>query len=169
MKLKNIENIFKSLNAADVHYLLADGLAVVAHGYVRFTADIDIILGMDEENLKNAMRVFDSLGYKPRAPVKLNDFVNPEKRSEWIKQKELTVFSLWNPDEPATEIDIFVESLLNFEKAYSSGIDVNLSDDITVKVLNLEDLIYLKKKAGRQKDLEDISKLNALYEEMADD
>jgi len=169
MKLKNIENIFKSLNAADVHYLLAGGLAVVAHGYVRFTADIDIILGMGEKNLKNAMQVFDSLGYKPRAPVELHDFIDADKRSEWIKQKELTVFSLWNPDELATEIDIFVESPLNFEKAYSAGIDINLSDDIAVKVLNLEDLIFLKKKAGRQKDLEDINKLNALYEEISDD
>ena len=64
MKLKNIENIFKSLNEADVRYLLAGGLAVVAHGYVRFTADIDIILGMDEKNLKNAMQVLDSLTRK---------------------------------------------------------------------------------------------------------
>ena len=169
MKLKNIEKIFKSLNETDVRYLLAGGLAVVAHGYVRFTADIDIILGMDEKNLKNAMQVLGTLGYKPRAPVELHDFIDVEKRSEWIKQKGLTVFSLWNPDEPATEIDIFTESPLNFEKAYSLGIDFNISKNIKVKALNLEDLIFLKNKAGRPKDLEDINKLNVLHEEKPDD
>ena len=47
MKLESIGTIFQSLNEANDKYLLAGGLAVVAHGYVRFTADIDIILGMD--------------------------------------------------------------------------------------------------------------------------
>ena len=78
MKLRNIENIFKSLNNADVRYLLAGGLAVVAHGYLRFTADIDIILGMDEDNLMKAVKTFNTLGYKPRAPVELKDFTDPE-------------------------------------------------------------------------------------------
>ena len=169
MKLKNIENIFESLNKADVRYLLAGGLAVVAHGYLRFTADIDIVLGMDEDNLIRAIRVFESLGYRPRAPVDLHDFPNPEKRSEWIEKKGLSVFSLWNPDEPATEIDIFVESPLDFDSAYYSGKVFDISMDIEVKVLSLEDLIFLKKKAGRPKDLDDISKLNALYEESSDE
>ena len=169
MKLRNIENIFESLNKADVRYLLAGGLAVVAHGYLRFTADIDIILGMDKDNLIRAIRVFDSLGYRPRAPVELHDFIKPEKRSEWIEKKGLTVFSLWNPDEPATEIDIFVESPLDFERAYSSGKNFNISNDIQTKVLSLEDLISLKKEAGRPKDLDDISKLTVLYEDSFDE
>jgi hypothetical protein len=97
MKLKSTGAIFQALNETDIRYLVAGGLAVVAHGYVRFTADIDIILGMDEQNLMKAMKVFDSLGYKPRAPVELKDFINAEKRYEWITEKGLTVFSLWNP------------------------------------------------------------------------
>lgn len=168
MKLKSIGNIFKSLNEAGVQYLLAGGLAVVAHGYVRFTADIDIILGMDKKNLTDAMQMFDSLGYKPRAPVELHDFISSEKRFEWIEKKGLTVFSLWNPHEPATEVDIFVESPLDFEKAYSQGVCFNIVNDIEAKVLGLDDLINLKKKAGRPKDLDDISRLNALYNEDSD-
>jgi len=168
MKLKSIEIIFKALNEADVRYLLAGGLAVVAHGYVRFTTDIDIILGMDKKNLTSAMQAFDSLGYKPRAPVELHDFISSEKRSEWIKKKGLTVFSLWNPDEPATEVDIFVESPVDFGQAYSMGVDFNIVSDIEVKVLCLADLILLKKKAGRPKDFDDINKLNAIYEEVSD-
>lgn len=169
MKLKSIEKIFKSLNEANVRYLIAGGLAVVAHGYVRFTADIDLILDMDEDNLKKATQVFDSIGYKPRAPVDLYDFINSEKRSEWIKEKELTVFSLWNPEETATEIDIFVESPVDFQRAYSLGVDFNIAGDIDAKVLCLADLIYLKKKAGRTQDLDDIEKLNSIHEDTRND
>ncbi len=169
MKLKSIGIIFKSLNDAGVKYLLAGGLAVVAHGYVRFTADVDIILGMDEQNLMSAMKVFDALGYKPRAPVKLNDFVNAEKRFEWISEKGLTVFSLWNPDEPATEIDIFVEPPIDFDNAYSAGVICNIANEIDVKVLSLNDLVFIKRQAGRQKDLDDIDKLAIINEEKIND
>lgn len=169
MKLKSIETVFRSLNEAGVRYLIAGGLAVVAHGYVRFTADVDIILGMDRKNLMSAMQVFASIGYKPRAPVELHDFINPEKRSEWIEKKGLTVFSIWNPDDPATEIDIFAESPMDFEKAYSTGTYFNIVNDLEVKVLGLADLILLKKGAGRPKDLDDIAKLAAIYEELSDD
>lgn len=165
MKLKSIRDIFQALNEAGIKYLLAGGLAVVAHGYVRFTADIDIILGMGKKNLINAMQVFETLGYKPRAPVKLNDFVSAEKRTEWIDKKGLTVFSLWNPDEPATEIDIFVKLPVNFEAAYAMGEDFNLFDNVTVKTLGLEDLLVLKKQAGRPKDLDDIEKLILINKE----
>jgi hypothetical protein len=79
MKLKAIETIFASLNDKKVRYLVAGGLAVVAHGYLRFTADIDLILDMDPKNLHKAMQVFKSLGYRPRAPVELEDFVDSEK------------------------------------------------------------------------------------------
>ena len=151
------------MNKADVRYLLAGGLAVVAHGYVRFTADIDLILEMSSENLTRAMNVFESLGYIPRAPVELKDFICYEKRCEWIKDKGLTVFSLWNPEEPATEVDIFVECPLDFENAYFRGVDFNIMDDIHARVLNLNDLIHLKKKAGRLRDLDDIDKLNAIH------
>ena len=163
MKLKSIGSIFKSLNEAGVKYLLAGGLAVVAHGYMRFTADVDLILGMDEKNLINAMHVFESLGYVPRAPVELGDFISYDNRCQWMEEKGLTVFSLWNPDDPATEVDIFVECPLDFEKAYLEGEDFDIMDGVTAKVLCLRDLISLKSQAGRPLDLDDICKLNAIH------
>jgi len=169
MKLKSIVAIFQSLSKADIRYLVAGGLAVVAHGYVRFTADIDIILGMDEHNLMKAMQVFDTMGYKPRAPVMLNDFIYAEKRAEWITEKGLTVFSLWNPDEPATEVDIFVEPPIDFDKAYSAGVNFSITNEVDVKVLCLNDLVFIKRQAGRQKDMDDIDNLIAIHEEKNND
>ena len=57
MKLDTIEALFKALNEGHVRYLVAGGLAVVAHGYLRLTADIDLMLDMDPGNLKKAMMV----------------------------------------------------------------------------------------------------------------
>ena len=76
---------------------------------------IKIVLDMEEENLKNAMKVFSSHGYKPRAPVSITEFTRADRRAEWIAQKGLTVFSLWNEKDPMTEIDLFVRPESRFK------------------------------------------------------
>lgn len=164
MKLKTVGDLFRALGANDVRYLVAGGLAVVAHGYLRFTADIDLIIDMDRKNLLAAMDVFKSFGYRPRAPVELEAFADPAKREQWIREKGLTVFSLWSPDHPATEIDLFIKEPLVFEDAYQRRMPFVLIEGVEVTVIGLDDLIALKKLAGRPRDLHDIEKLNALRE-----
>lgn len=44
MKLSSVEAIVGALEKAGVRYLVAGGLAVVAHGYLRFTKDIDLVV-----------------------------------------------------------------------------------------------------------------------------
>jgi len=169
MKLRAVEAIFKALNDEHVRYLVAGGLAVVAHGYLRFTADIDLILDMDQGNLRRAIAVFDSLGYRPRAPVPLKDFSDPHNRESWIREKGLKVFSLWSPAHPATEIDIFVDLPIQFEEAYARSARFEVRKDIEATVIGLDDLIALKKKAGRKKDLDDIEHLRAFREDNGHD
>ena len=47
MERRSVEAIVEGLNRAQVRYLIVGGLAVVAHGFVRFTADIDLVLDPD--------------------------------------------------------------------------------------------------------------------------
>ena len=110
MQKRSVEEIVKALNDASVRYLIAGGLAVVAHGHLRFTADLDLILDLDEDNARRALSALSGLGYRPRAPVALEEFANPKTRSRWIREKGLTVFSLCSPQHSTTEIDLFVES-----------------------------------------------------------
>jgi len=49
MKLADVAAILRALNDADVRYLIVGGLAVIAHGYVRYTADLDIVLRLERE------------------------------------------------------------------------------------------------------------------------
>ena len=44
MKLTSFEALATALEAAGVRYLVAGGLAVGAHGYLRFTKDVDIVI-----------------------------------------------------------------------------------------------------------------------------
>ncbi|MDD5308708.1 MAG: hypothetical protein PHU25_15430 [Deltaproteobacteria bacterium] len=163
MERGSIEEIVKALNGGGVRYLVAGGLAVVAHGYVRFTADLDIILDMDEANLRRAARALSSLGYRPRAPVPLDAFADAKERERWVAEKGLTVFSLWSPQHAATEVDLFVrQPFEDFDKAYAAASRFEIAPGVTMTVVGLDDLFRLKVEAGRPRDAEDIERLQRL-------
>ena len=44
--------IFQTLDRHGVDYLTIGAWAVIAHGYVRATADIDFVARLDEQNMK---------------------------------------------------------------------------------------------------------------------
>ncbi len=51
-----IEQVLGALNCAQVRYLVVGGVAVVLHGYLRTTADLDLVLHLERENALRAMR-----------------------------------------------------------------------------------------------------------------
>ena len=165
MTKNSIIKIIKTLNQKKVRYLVVGGLAVVAHGYVRFTADIDLLLDFEEDNLSRAMESFKSMGYKPRAPVEIEQFILPENRAKWIHEKGLKVFSLWSKDYPATEIDLFIDPPLDFNSAFNRAEYFDIEPDIKMPTVSFEDIVTMKLKAGRTIDLEDIKRLLEIRDE----
>ena len=161
MQKRSVEVIIKALNDASVRYLIAGGLAVVAHGYLRFTADVDLILDLNEDNARRALSALSGLGYRPRAPVAIDDFADPKIRSQWVREKGLTVFSLHSPQHSATEVDLFVEPPLDFASAYRAALKLEVGAGVPATFLGYDDLLALKKTAGRPQDLADIERLQA--------
>lgn len=161
----SVTTIIRNLNQAAVRYLVVGGLAVVAHGYVRFTADVDLLIGLESENVQNAMGVLKALEYTPRAPVPIEAFADPAKRRLWIREKAMTVFSLYSALYPDTEIDIFVEDPLGFDQAVKNAENFEIAEGVFAPVCSLTDLIKLKAMAGRPQDLLDIQKLKLLRQE----
>ena len=74
----------------------------------------------------------------------------------------MKVFSLFSPSHQATEIDIFAQAPLDFAAAYSRASRFEAGPGITAPFLSREDLLSLKRAAGRPKDLLDIERLEAL-------
>ena len=74
MKLNSFEAIARVLNQASVRYLVVGGLAVNAHGYLRFTKDVDLVVQLIPDNVTRALDALATLGYRPLAPVTANQF-----------------------------------------------------------------------------------------------
>jgi predicted nucleotidyltransferase len=153
-----IELLLTELTEAGVRYVVVGGVAVVLHGYLRATADLDLIIGLDPPNIEAALRTLDRLGFHPRAPVSLRAFADPIERRRWIEDKNLQVFSLWHSKIPGFEIDIFVESPTPFEELYERAMHAKIGS-ADVPVAAIDDLIAMKRAAGRPRDVDDIDAL----------
>jgi len=149
--------------------LVVGGVAVVLHGYPRFTADLDLVLELTASNAAAGVAALQTLGYRPRAPVRAEDFADEDIRANWREEKGLTVFSLWSPSYLGTEVDLFVEEPFDFGEAWSRRLDAVLDDGTTVHVVGIDDLRALKARVGRPKDVDDIAQLDAIARATIDD
>jgi hypothetical protein len=153
--------VLAALEADGVRYLVVGGVAVVLHGHLRTTADLDLVVKLDPENALRAVAALSRLGYRPHAPVPAEAFADAATRAEWKADKGLTVFSLWSDRFPALEVDLFVEEPFVFDEVFARAVRVSL-DTTTVSVVSIADLIALKQAAGRAVDLADVAALRAL-------
>ena len=165
----DFNRIFSELNKKGIKYLVAGGVAVNLHGYVRATADLDLMLLMSDENLAKYIELIKELGFKPRVPVRLDEFADSQKRKEWVLEKGMKVFSVFNPANMMEGVDVMIEDYIKFDEAYSRRKVVNTGIDalgrVEVPLVSIEDLINLKEQAGRGRDLIDISALKEIVRE----
>ncbi|MBI4524492.1 MAG: hypothetical protein HY695_11860 [Deltaproteobacteria bacterium] len=122
MKLASLEVILGALKRHDARYLIAGGLAVAAHGYGRLTIDVDLVVQLETANVLRALEALGSLGYRPVAPVPVEQFADPAIREAWIREKNRVVFGLHNPQHPDTPIDIFATEPFDFEEEFERAL-----------------------------------------------
>ena len=160
----NARALFRVMAEYGVDYLVVGGFAVYAHGYLRGTADLDIVPRPDLANLSRLGEALVSVGarvYKTAAPVNVND--------PHILQRASLVALMTDHG----RLDVLnVRSTPGLSSDYAAlrerAIEVKI-DEVALAVVALDDLIRMKKAAGRDQDIEDIRALAALDEELAEE
>ena len=153
--------VFKALNELKVRYLVVGGVAGVFYGNPRFTKDLDILVDLKEANLTRLVKAFKALRFVPRVPVKAEALILEENRKRWIQEKGMLAFTFINPADPFDNTDIMIVSPVPFGKAYRRR-KIFKVEGISVPMASLKDLIFMKKKAGRPQDLQDVDILEAV-------
>jgi len=156
--------IFKKLNEEGIKYIIVGGLAVNFYGIPRMTYDIDLLIDLEVKNLKRLITLLKSWGFKPKAPVDIMDFLKEGKREEWLKDKKMKAFTLINPEWPISEIDIIINTPIDYEKA-SKQINYTKVKDVIIPLISLEDLIKMKKSSNRAQDKSDARLLEKIRRE----
>jgi hypothetical protein len=162
MEVRSIETIVKSLNDAGVQYLIVGGLAVNAHGYERFTNDLDLVIGLQPANIIRGLRALIAVGYTIRIPVTPEQFADASLREQWRRDKGMVVLQLWSDEHRRTPIDVFVYEPFDFRKEWERACWLPVFGDQRAPVVSYEALIQMKRFAGRAQDLADLEKLQKL-------
>ncbi len=167
MKLASFEAIVRALSEAGVRYLVAGGLAVNAHGYLRFTKDADFVIELIPDNIKRVFAALEPLGYRPLAPVTAEQFADRPTRDGWIRDKHMQVLQFWSDRHRETSIDIFVHEPFPFDDEYRKALIKPLYGTIEVRFVSIPTLITMKELAGREQDRIDIEHLRMMLEDDA--
>lgn len=165
MKLSSFEAIAAALNREGVRYLVAGGLAVNAHGYVRLTQDVDLVVQLHPENILPAFSALAGLGYRPLVPVTAEQFADPAQRTAWIRDKGMTVLNFHSSLHPTATVDVFVSDPFDFDAEYARALQAELSPGTLVRFVSIPTLIAMKALADRARDRDDIEHLRMILEE----
>jgi len=143
----DIENLLRLLNARDVEYVIIGASAFPIHGYARATLDTDIFIRPTRTNAEKTWQVLKEFGYD------VTDITIEEMLSKklLIRQHDLE-----------TDIHPFVEGI-TFDEVWRNKVADTLGAT-PAYFASLDDLIVMKKAAGRDKDREDLKVLLTLKE-----
>lgn len=169
MKLHSVEAVVSALNEAGIRYLVAGGLAVNAHGYSRLTADIDLVLALDSDNITRAFEALATIDYRPSIPISAQQFADAELRRRWIDEKGMKVLGFFSDTHRETPLDIFVYEPFDFDAELAASPMEELRPGLAVRFVSIPTLIKMKEAANRSKDADDIQHLRWILEDQGDD
>jgi hypothetical protein len=165
VKLAAFEAIAASLRDAGVRYLVAGGLAVNAHGYMRLTYDVDLVIQLKPDNIRTAFGALASLGYRPTVPVTADQFADAAQRARFIREKGMQVLNFYSDLHRPMTADVFVTEPFDFDGEYEAALQGELAPGLTVRFVSISTLIAMKQLANRPRDLDDIEHLRLIMAE----
>lgn len=154
----NPVRIFEALQRHRVEYLTIGGVAVSAHGHVRNTRDVDVLVEWSAENMRRLAAALADLDAKLfGVDVELLD-VDPLDPGHLLDGGNFTLrtaaggLDLFDPDE--------VPGGRPYEEMRNRAVEA-VVEGVSIRAVGFDDLIRLKRESGRDRDLEDVATLLA--------
>lgn len=136
------ESLLRSLKEHKVKFVIIGATAFPVHGYSRATLDIDIFIRPERANAEKTLVALKSFGYDVR------DVTVDELLTKKILIRQYLV---------ETDIHPYVKGV-SFDDVWINKVKSKFGDTF-VWFASLDDLIKMKKAAGRPKDIEDLKYL----------
>lgn len=159
--MTQFEKIFRELNKAKIKYLVVGGVAVNLYGYVRMTGDLDLLILLNKENISKMDTLMKKMKYSERLPVSVLSLGDEKQVKKWLKEKNMMAYTFNPPPNQLLQIDIIIEESLKFA-AFDKNKTIKRMGRVNIPVVGIQDIITMKKRAKRTKDLVDIEVLKHL-------
>lgn len=154
-------DLFRALADHKVRFVLVGGLALNLHGVERATMDIDLAVALDPANLGSVLDAAEALGLVPVAPVPLRLAADPAMLERWRREKNMVAFGMRPQSGSGPVVDLLTELCVPFDELARNAI-TKLVAGVPIPVAAIDDLIAMKRAAGRPLDMADIAALESL-------
>jgi hypothetical protein len=141
--LELIRDLGEVLRAEGLRWYIFGAQAVVIHGFVRQTADVDVTVEVPEDRLSPLVRRLESAGFKLRIEQDAAAFI--------ARTRVLPMIHLGS----RLPLDLVLAGPGPEEGFLERATEVE-ANEFRFPVISAEDLIVVKVLAGRAKDLEDV-------------
>jgi hypothetical protein len=152
----NPRELFRALARHDVAYVTIGGMAIQAHGGQRVTQDLDVTIASSKENIARLADALRDLDARIRGPQ--------GQRSRSVPSAAMLASSdQWHLITAHGPLDVLTlpARLGSFAAMRERAHEIPLGD-VIVPIAHRDDLITLKRAAGRPQDLADIRLLESL-------
>jgi hypothetical protein len=143
----DIERLLRFLNAHSVRYVVIGAAAFPVHGYARATLDVDIFIDAEAGNAERTRIALAEFGYD------VSDLTVEDLLSKKILIRQYAL---------QTDVHPFVKGV-TFSEVWARRVTSRIGDT-PADFPSLDDLISMKRAAGRPKNLEDLRVLLDLKE-----
>lgn len=127
-EIEDLKELCRSLNESEVKYLLIGGFAVILHGYVRATKDIDLLIDPSPENVKKIKTAMSHL---------------PDNAIALVKDSEISEYDVVRVADEIV-VDLMAKACgISYEEA-ESEIEFISIENVKIPVASRELLIRLK-------------------------
>ena len=150
-------SLLGDLNRAGVRYVVVGGIAVIRHGVVRATKDLDIVVGLDDQTADALASLMTEWG-ATRPDGSPEDRQLPAAGWPLHLRTGHGLLDVLAEQQPPLDLN----GLL-------SRADTRRVDGVEAWICSLQDLVVMKRRAGRSSDLEDLRRLETAHGELPAD
>jgi predicted nucleotidyltransferase len=152
--LTGFGSILEDLNEAGVRYVLIGGIALIRHGVVRATRDIDAVFDPAADNVERIRSLASKWGATRPDGSPLPEGGISADRSVHLRT-------------PNGDLDLVSEKVAGLPfGGLLSRAEVKKVDGVEAPICSLPDLVAMKRSVGRERDLADLADLEAAHGEL---
>jgi hypothetical protein len=148
--------ILEDLNDAGVRYVLIGGIALIRHGVVRATRDVDAVFDPEQDNVERIRMLIEQWGAtRPDGSAVPDDGIAGDRTIHLATKHG--------------DLDLLSEKSAGVSFGdLRARADTRRVDGVEALICSLADLVKLKRSAGRERDLVDLADLEAAHGELPD-
>jgi hypothetical protein len=143
--------ILEDLNRAKVGYVLIGGIALIRHGVVRATRDVDAVFAPEPDNVERIRGLIDAW-----------DATRPDGSP--IPDETIAAERTIHLATPHGELDLLSEKVagMSFSDLLSRS-ERRRVEGVEAPICSLADLVAMKRAVGRERDLVDLADLESAH------